>query len=352
MYEYSGNLHMHTPYSDGAKWHHEIANDAISAGLDFIIVTDHNIWVDGLEGYYESELGRILLLVGEEIHDPRRTPQANHFLAYGAEKELSIYANSLPALFRKTRENGGHGFLAHPFDPAAPSIGEGSLEWQDWEIEGYSGLEIWNYMSEFKGLLGNKLRNLKVALNPEKYISGPDPRTLARWDELLSQGKRLVAIGSSDAHGLTYKLGPIRRIIFPYQYLFRTVNTHILVKEELNGSLAHDKQIILESIGKGNCWVGYDLPQNTGQFRFSGQSKTKGIMGDQIRLGAGATLQVKTPNKCRIRLVRDGAIVAECDRDDKMTHLPVEAGTYRVECYIRYLGKERGWIFSNPIYLI
>ena len=342
---------MHTPYSDGAKWHHEVANEAISAGLDFIIITDHNIWVDGLEGYYESDLGRILLLVGEEIHDPRRVPQANHFLAYGAEKELSTYANSLPALFRETRESGGYGFLAHPFDPAAPSIGEGSLEWQDWDIEGYSGLEIWNYMSEFKGLLGNKLRNLRVALNPEKYISGPDPKTLARWDALLSQGKQLVAIGGSDAHGLTYKLGPIRRIIFPYQYLFRTVNTHILVKEELIGSLAHDKRIILEAIGKGNCWVGYDLPQNTGQFRFSGQSKSKGIMGDQISLGAGATLQVKTPKKCRIRLVRDGATVAECDLDENMTHIPIEAGAYRVECYIRYLGQERGWIFSNPIYL-
>jgi hypothetical protein len=130
------------------------------------------------------------------------------------------------------------------------------------------------------------------------------------------------------------------------------VNTHILVKEELNGSLAHDKRIILEAIGKGNSWIGYDLPQNTGQFRFSGQSKSKGIMGDQIRLGAGATLQVKTPKKCRIRLVRDGATVAECDLDENMTHIPVEAGAYRVECYIRYLGQERGWIFSNPIYLI
>jgi hypothetical protein len=352
MYEYSGNLHMHTPYSDGAKWHHEIANEAISAGLDFIIITAHNIWVDGLEGYYESDLGRILLLVGEEIHDPRRVPQANHFLAYGAEKELSTYANNLPALFRETRENGGYGFLAHPFDPAAPSIGEDSLEWQNWDIEGYSGLEIWNYMSEFKGLLGNKLRNLRVALNPEKYISGPDPKTLARWDTLLSQGKQLVAIGSSDAHGLTYKLGPIRRTIFPYQYLFRAVNTHILVKEELNGSLAHDKRIILEAIGKGNSWVGYDLPQDTALFRFSGQSKSKGIMGDQIRFGAGITLQVRTPKKCRIRLVKDGATVAECDLDEYMTHIPIEAGAYRVECYIRYLGQERGWIFSNPIYLI
>ena len=64
---------MHTPYSDGANWHAEIADEAMPAGLDFIIVTDHNPWVDGLEGYYENEHGRVLL-VGEEVHDMRRDP--------------------------------------------------------------------------------------------------------------------------------------------------------------------------------------------------------------------------------------------------------------------------------------
>jgi hypothetical protein len=50
-----GNMHMHTHYSDGEKWHAEIADDAIAAGLDFIIVTDHNVWVQGVEGYYEKK---------------------------------------------------------------------------------------------------------------------------------------------------------------------------------------------------------------------------------------------------------------------------------------------------------
>ena len=56
MFEYSGNAHMHTPYSDGKKWHNEIAEEAISAGLDFIIVTDHNVWVSGPEEYYQEIL--------------------------------------------------------------------------------------------------------------------------------------------------------------------------------------------------------------------------------------------------------------------------------------------------------
>ena len=45
-HEYAGNMHMHTRYSDGTVWHADIAAAAIDAGLDFVIVTDHNIWVD------------------------------------------------------------------------------------------------------------------------------------------------------------------------------------------------------------------------------------------------------------------------------------------------------------------
>jgi len=33
------------------------------------------------------------------------------------------------------------------------------------------------------------------------------------------------------------------------------------------------------------------------------------------------------------------------------THITTEPGSYRLEAYRRYLGKKRGWIFSNPIYV-
>ena len=50
MHEYIVNLHMHTPYSDGKGTHQEIAKAALHAGLDVVIVTDHNVWVNGPEG--------------------------------------------------------------------------------------------------------------------------------------------------------------------------------------------------------------------------------------------------------------------------------------------------------------
>ena len=64
-HEYVGSIHLHTTASDGAAAHEEVARLASLSGLDFLIVTDHNVLTTGLDGWY----GECLLLVGEEIHD-------------------------------------------------------------------------------------------------------------------------------------------------------------------------------------------------------------------------------------------------------------------------------------------
>lgn len=365
MHELVGNMHIHTPYSDGEKWHKEIAEDAIRAGLDFIVVTDHNVWVHGVEGYVETDNGRVLLLTGEEVHDMRRQPQANHFLAYGAGKELAPHAHNPQELIDATNEAGGHGFLAHPFERDLHLFDGGDLGWKCWDVEGFRGLEIWNYMSSFKnevsraldsgiwrnGLLA-RLKIVRMALNPERYMMGPESETLQKWDELLSQGRRVAAVGNSDAHGTIMTMGPITRTIFPYEFLFRAVNTHVLTPEPLSGELEADRQMIVEAIAAGRSWVGYDMAHPTRGFRFSGQGINKGTMGDEIKLGAGATLQALAPVRADIRLIHHGQTVAEVHHEQNLTHMPIEPGAYRVECHIPYEGHKRGWIYSNPIYLV
>lgn len=363
-FSYAGNLHMHTRYSDGEKWHTQIAHDAIAAGLDFIVVTDHNVWVRGVEGYYQNDAGRVLLLTGEEVHNVRRDPQASHFLAYGAERELAHFADDPQKLIDATLEAGGLGFLAHPHERDLPLIKSPDLGWHDWDIEGFTGLEIWNYMSSFKNAVAdridasrwkNKLVGLLIALqmtlNPERYVTGPDAATLALWDNFLQKGLRITAVGNSDAHGTPMNLGPLHREVFPYEFLFRSVNTHVLLPNPLSGDLNQDKRMLLRAIGRGNSWVGYDLPGSTADFRFTAQGVRKGIMGDEIPFGMGATLQVRAPGRCRIRLICQGRVVAEVDRETNLAYIPSEPGAYRVECYIPFEGRERGWVFSNPIYL-
>ncbi len=363
-HHYSGNMHIHTRYSDGEKWHAAVAHDAIAAGLDFIIVTDHNVYVTGVEGYYESEHGRVLLLTGEEVHNVRRRPQASHFLAYDARRELAAYAADPQALIDHTLEAGGYGFLAHPHEDDLPLIDAPDLGWHDWDIEGFSGLEIWNYMSVFKNTIAHRLERmrwknrvlaslvaLRMTLRPERYMVGPDARTLALWDDFLKRGLRVAAIGNSDAHGTPMHLGPIHREIYPYEFLFRAVNTHVLLPEALNGDIDHDRRLLVRAIGRGHSWVGYDMAGPTDDFRFTVQGAGGGIMGDEMKVGVGATLQIRAPARCRIRVVCHGAVVSEVERESNLTYIPTEPGAYRVECLIPYEGRERGWIYSNPIYL-
>ena len=61
-------LHMHTVYSDGTGTHAELAAAGLRAGVDVLIVTDHNVLVSDIEGYTQEGKRRLLLLSGEEVH--------------------------------------------------------------------------------------------------------------------------------------------------------------------------------------------------------------------------------------------------------------------------------------------
>ena len=352
MHEYSGNMHCHSSYSDGHGSHNRIALAALKAGLDFVIVTDHNIYVEGMDGYRFLGDKRILLLTGEEIHDPARIPQKNHLLAYETRQELSPLGVQPQKLINAVRDAGGMAFLAHPIDPAAPSVGEPDLSWVDWNIEGYTGIELWNYLSGFKAIIPTALKKYLFAFFPALGIRGPLPETLALWDRLLKKGKPVVAIGNSDAHEMPIQIGPIHFTLFKYEDLFRAVNTHILTEDPLNGSADHDRKVLFDSLRRGHAFVGYDRPAPTRGFRFTaaGDEETV-IMGDRIALGNGITLQVKLPRRANIRLLRDGECIQTWSHHEAAHYTAREAGVYRCEAWLPFLGASRAWVLSNPIYI-
>ncbi len=348
IYEHVGNLHVHTGYSDGTVLHAEVAQAAARAGLDFVIVTDHNVWVDGVEGYYED----VLLLVGEEVHDVRRRPQVSHLLAYNGEAELAPLASDTQTLIDEVNRRGGFSYLAHPYERSSSIKSElKAIPWDDWDVEGYTGIELWNYMSEFKGLLRNRLAALLYAYFPALGIRGPYQATLRKWDELLAERKHVAVIGAADAHARIYNLGPFAREVLPYEYLFRCVNTHVLTDLPFSGELDSDKKLIYEGLRTGRTWVGYDLAASTSGFRFRARSGTdEALMGAELVRAGAVVLEVQTPRPSDIRLIRGGEVVAR-SRGDSLKHTTAAAGAYRVEVYLRYRMQRRGWIFSSPIYV-
>jgi hypothetical protein len=73
-------------------------------------------------------------------------------------------------------------------------------------------------------------------------------------------------------------------------------------------------------------------------------------MGDEINAQDPVTLQVKVPTPAEIRLLKDGNVIRKT-HGEALVLITGETGVYRVEVYRRYLGKERGWIYSNPIFI-
>jgi hypothetical protein len=289
--------------------------------------------------------------MGQEVHDTVRSPQANHYLCLGADRELRGYAPQPQSLVDACRQYGGVGFIAHPVERGAPLFGEPALPWLDWQVTGFAGIELWNYMSEFKTYLTSRSAAILAAYFPGLFISGPARETLALWDDLLRDGGPAVAIGGADAHANVYRMGPLRRAIFPYTHLFRAVNTHLLLDAPLSRDLAAAKAQVLDALRAGHAFVAYDLAGECRGFRFAASGRSGYVsMGDEIHLDGPVTLRANAPLPADIRLIKDGVRVARV-RGRKLIYETRQAGVFRIEMYRRYWVKQRGWVFSNPIYV-
>ena len=352
MQEIISNIHVHSVFSDGSGTYREIIKAAFDSGINVLIITDHNVKVKGIENYYNSNNKKLLLLIGEEIHDKDRIPQKNHLLALGLDKEVASLAHDTQNLINTIKQGEGLSFIAHPFETDLPQFDEPDINWVNWTVNNFTGLELWNQLSEFKSVSKSLLSTVIYAFFPKHIAHNPDKETLNKWDELTTQGKNVVAIGGSDSHALNIKYGPIKKIIFPYQFHFRGINTHLLLQESLSYDFKPDKAMVIDALRKGHCFVGYDWPASTKGFRFSAQDQDRCVvMGDQIQLKNSVTLQIRTPKKASIQLLKNGHLIKTWKNERSCTYSTAETGVYRVECYINYLGKSRGWIFSNPIYI-
>lgn len=348
FHEYRGNIHMHTTFSDGMGRPEDLIAAAGRAKLDFIIVTDHNVLIDQQqEGWHDG----VLTLFDIEVNDPGLKPEHNHCLTLGVREDVTPFAASPQGLIDAVRERGGLTFFAHPIEKTSPLIPE-TYPWTDWDLEGNTGIELWNFMSEFRPYASSKIRAIAVGYFPWWYSTGPYPEMLARWDEML-QRQPTVAIGGSDAHATVFNIGPIRRTFLSYDYCFRSVNTHILTAEPFTDDLEHDRGLVYEALQNGRCWIGYDRVHASDGFRFSAaQNGVVATMGASLPSGKPVTFEIETPAEADIRLIRAGAGMVAGGQGCSLRFTTSEPGAYRVEAWKRWRGKMRGWVFANPIYVV
>ncbi len=336
LYEYVGIIHIHTTDSDGTKSHDDIIKLAQKYELDFLAFTDHmNLAHKNKEGWYN----KTMVLIGYEHED---CSEKNHYLIFGLNKPLPDDLDA-KTYVKRVKQVGGFGIIAHPDEsrnfPKFPP-----LPWTEWDTDEFDGIEIWNHMSAWlEGIAeGNKLKYL---LNPRKLLSSPPKHSLITWDK-LNMKRRVVGIGSADAHGFRLKiLGLFWRTIFPYSVELCSIRTHILTKRQFPRDFAPAKNQFFHTLRQCRVFISNHRWGDARGFRFWAESPEKyAIIGDKIKFHNDLWLFIEAPEKARIVLIKNGKKVD--DAEGKFARFQAKTpGIYRVELW----KNEKGWIFSNHI---
>lgn len=348
-HDYTGVIHFHSSYSfDGHIGLDEIIDAACKNNLDFIMLTDHDhlrARDEGREGWQ----GKVLLIVGEEI-----APRFNHYLAFNISKPIEKTDDPEGRYPQKyidaVNAAGGFGFIAHPDHEGAKMFHVKHYPWTDWSVEHYTGISIWDFMTDWQAGLKGYLPSLISLFFPAFYLRGPRRVTLERWDS-LNQTKKVVGIGELDNHGSSKEIGPFKFLAFSFHRAFKLVHTHICTPEPLTGSSEKDISLLYDSLRQGRCYAAMDYFQSARGFTFKiTQDKEDCFMGDSLFLKDRADLSISLPVAALVRIIKDGAVLAQ-ETNSKIVFSIRDKGIYRVEAYLKKYGKYRPWIFSNPIFV-
>jgi hypothetical protein len=343
MHDLACVVHLHSTYSDGTGTVPQIARAGRRAGVDVVLLTDHDTLEAkrrGEEGWY----GPVLVLVGEEV-SPRRH---NHYLAFGIEAPIDHERLDADGICRAVAEAGGVGFAAHPWSQGSRRfrrVGSG-MPFDGLESEALHGVELWSFVTDTAEAAESIAQVLLFIAAPLRALEHPPARNVEAWDELCRR-RRVVALGGLDAHQVGKRIGPVVPLrLMAYRRSFRFIRTHVLCDEALSGDLEHDREQVYGALREGRCYIAVDAIAPARGFRFE---------ADDVAMGAEApagrrTLRVRTPLPARLRLFRDGEEIATAE-GTLLDREVEEPGVYRVEALRRARGRERTWILSNPVYL-
>ena len=333
---------MHSTHSDGTGTVEQIARAASRAGVEVVLLTDHDT-LAGKAGWYDD----VLVLVGEEVTPSNR----DHFLAFDIDKPVSPRLSG-PEICQAVRAQGGFGFAAHPWSRGNARFKRGGYPWGDFDC--LDGVELWSFLND----TGERLRGFgdvaRMIFRPQSIIGGPLEENLRDWDRMC-QTRRVVAIGGLDAHQFGIRIAghvPIRAM--GYRRTFRQLHTHVLVDEPLTHDFETDRATIYEALRQGRCYIANDLVAEASGFRYATVPGTpnetdrgaRHPMGSELPYVDDLFVCAQVPERARIRLLRDGELVNEVESEE--LYHPIErSGVHRVEVFVG----DRPWIYSNPIYV-
>ena len=336
--ELRGAWHVHTSRSDGRGTLDEVVEAARAAGLQFVVVTDHNVVAPEDQGWRRG----VLVVEGVEI-----STRYGHVAALGLPRALDAAERERDPL-GTVAALGGAAVLAHPLHPRRPFTGWGTGPWRGMEI--VSNDTSWAESVAFGGW---HRAALAVAVLPfdgarsvlELHDNEVDERRRYDLEERAARradprGPGLALLCSADAHG------------YPsYRGAFEAFSMHLPLTPSGDG--AADARSVAAALLDGRAVCVFD-----------GVAPASGVRLAAARDGRSIELELAAPDLSRARfaLLRDGLVVAErapaaragaavipfgCPSGSAgpSTGGRCPPGAYRVEA----TWDGRPWIFTNPI---
>ena len=383
LHDYRVILHAHaedSAHTGGTR--PEMLADAHKAGVQAILLTDHyrpprDFIRDSWRGLHEG----VLFIPGSEMRG---------FLLYPISSIMDRMEEPRPAFVASVTASNGLIFLSHV------------EERLDHPMDGLTGMEIynrhWDAKKDMAGLIALALKLLdpdKLAELQENLLLYPDEMLAAqvsyqddylnKWDA-ETQARRHTGGAANDCHHNmvmvvkmvdenTVRFGTtvdkeedlrkatagsypgireltkghqpgdtlVRADFDPYYRSFRDVATHILAPELTENS-------IRAALQQGHAFVCHDWMCDGTGFSFCLSPPAQALMGDEVKSVEGLKLRARFPVACRIRLLRNGKVVADLE-GDQLDYAVAGTGVYRVEGWLKLDGEDRPWIYSNPIYI-
>lgn len=308
--DYRGQIHVHSQLSHDCDWpFSEIAKAAKSAGVRWIILTDH---ISELPpGTYPDKIDDVLFIYGNER--PWKE-DSSRFLASlkDAKPGLSLY---------------GH---IEQFGTS------GSPEWDSWDA-----IELVNFHAN---ALENPWRFLQYGFcYPKDFYQSLThllPKNLEYWQRLAEREQRPVPIfAGPDAH---QNIKPLGIQVDPYELILRLVSTHIWLdaKAELN------QASIFDAVKKGHSYVAFDYLGDPTGFQFWAEdiNEQKLLTGSTVKDAAFFHIAIPTVIGSEIRVYRNNKLF-DVKSDEDHVHINPAPGFWRVEVW----RNGYPWIISGQI---
>ena len=340
-HSYLGALHIHSTYSDGTRDVDYIIKQAARAGLKWIIITDHNTLDHKVhEGFHQG----VCVIAGSEI----TPPTANHMLAFGINEKIPFEMGERNYI-DEVHKQGGICFPAHPDESIHRKNPQRPLRWNDWSIDSFDGLEIWNYLTDWTDNYTNDKTKLFQYFRRHKRSKGPTRNVLAWWDRLNSSKDNMVpAIGGLDAHNFRIgRRGFLVRISDYYDF-FCALNNIISLDEPLSPDFETAKWQIINALkNANNTLVNRAVTKNININFYALDKAKKAYAGEVLQLGEYTKIVAQLPKKATLRLIQDGVLIYE-NETKILEYDNCTVGKYRLEVYSNGIP----WIFSNPIKIV